>query len=254
MPLLAFDPWQGVADVEWALALVLFAAWYAWVAHRLAVPAWRRCCFAAGLLLVALALLSPIEHVALDAMLSFHLLQNVMLADWAPPLLVLGITSGMAAVAERRRWVRAVTAPPVALVYWLAVWYVVHIPAVYGFALDHRWPLGIEHLLFVSAGVLFWWPVLVPGRMAAGAKLAYLGGAFFLAAPVATLIALAPSSIYSYYDTTPHLWGLSPLEDQQLGGILMAVEQSVILFVVFSATFLRMLGDDAGTVESLGSR
>jgi cytochrome c oxidase assembly factor CtaG len=177
-----------------------------------------------------------------------------MLADWAPPLLVLGITSAMAAVAERRRWVRAVTSPPAALVYWLAVWYVVHIPAVYGFALDHRWPLGIEHLLFVSAGVLFWWPVLVPGRMSAGSKLAYLGGAFFLAAPVATLIALAPSTVYPYYDTTPHLWGLSPLEDQQAGGILMAVEQSIILFVVFSITFLRMLGDDDRTAGALGSR
>jgi putative membrane protein len=251
--LLAFDPWQGVADVEWALAIVVFGVWYAWVAHRLAVPVWRRSCFAAGLLLVAVALLSPIEHVALDAMLSFHLLQNVMLADWAPPLLVLGATPAMAAVAERRRWVRAATAPPVALVYWLAVWYVVHIPAVYGFALDHRWPLGIEHLLFVSAGVVFWWPVLVPARMADGPKLAYLGGAFFLAAPLATLIALAPSTIYSYYDATPHLWGLSPLEDQQLGGILMAVEQSIILFAVFSITFLHMLRDDDRAPEPLGS-
>jgi cytochrome c oxidase assembly factor CtaG len=254
VPLLGFDPWRGVADVEWGVALILFAVWYAWAARRFAIPAWRRCCFAAGLLLIAVALLSPVEHVAIDAMLSFHLLQNVMLADWAPPLLVLGITSAMAAVAERRRWVRAVTSPPAALVYWLAVWYVVHIPAVYGFALDHRWPLGIEHLLFVSAGVLFWWPVLVPGRMSAGSKLAYLGGAFFLAAPVATLIALAPSTVYPYYDTTPHLWGLSPLEDQQAGGILMAVEQSIILFVVFSITFLRMLGDDDRTAGALGSR
>jgi cytochrome c oxidase assembly factor CtaG len=251
---LAFDPWHGVADVEWALAILLFAVWYAWAAHRLGVPVWRRCCFAGGLLLVGLALLSPIEHIALDAMLSFHLLQNVMLADWAPPLLVLGITPAMAAVAERRRWLRAATTPLVAIAYWLAVWYVVHIPAVYGFALQHRWPLGIEHLLFLSAGVLFWWPVLVPGRLAAGPKLAYLGAAFFLAAPVATLIALAPSTIYAYYDATPHLWGLSPLEDQQLGGILMAVEQSIILFAVFSITFLQMLTDDERTAEPLGSR
>ena len=55
--------------------------------------------------------------------------------------------------------------PAFALPYWLAVWYVVHIPAVYGYGLDHRWALGIEHLLFVTAGLAFWWPVLVPGRM-----------------------------------------------------------------------------------------
>ncbi len=253
MVTLAFDPWRGVADVEWALAVAVFAVWYAWAAHVLAVPAWRRCCFAAGLLLVAVALLSPIEHIALDAMLSFHLLQNVMLADWAPPLLVLGISPAMAAVAERRRWFRAVTSPPFAILYWLAVWYVVHIPAVYGYALDHRWPLGFEHLVFLTAGVLFWWPVLVPGRMAAGPKLAYLGAAFFLAAPVATLIALAPTTLYPFYDHTPHLWGLTPIEDQQIGGILMAVEQSIILFVVFSITFLQMLADDDDATEALPS-
>lgn len=244
MHLLAFDPWRGVLDVEWAAAIALFAAWYAWASRLLRVPAWRRACFAAGLLLVALALLSPVEHIALDAMLSFHLLQNVMLADWAPPLLVLGIGPAMAAVAERRRWARAITAPPAAIVYWLAVWYVVHVPAVYGYGLDHRWALGIEHLAFLSAGLLFWWPVLLPGRMAPGPKLAYLGGAFFLAAPLPALIALSSTTLYGYYDATPHLWGLTPLADQQLGGILMAVEQSVILFAVFSRTFMQMLAED----------
>ena len=69
-----------------------------------------------------------------------------------------------------------------------------------------------------------------------------------------TVDALAPSTIYGYYDTTPHLWGLSPIEDQQLGGILMAVEQSVILFAAFSVTFLQMLRDDERAAEPLGSR
>ena len=167
MTLLAgqFDAWRFVFDPEWMLAVLLFGAGYLWAAHVMSAPLWRRACFLCGLLLVALALLSPIEHVALDAMLSFHLLQNVMLADWAPPLLVLGLTTAMAAVAERSAWVRAVTHPAFALPYWLAVWYIVHIPAVYGYGLDHRWALGIEHLLFLTAGLAFWWPVLVPERM-----------------------------------------------------------------------------------------
>jgi cytochrome c oxidase assembly factor CtaG len=89
--------------------------------------------------------------------------------------------------------------------------------------------------------------------MSHGPKLAYLGAAFFLAAPLPTLIALAPTPVYAYYDATPHLWGLSPIEDQQLGGILMAVEQSVLLFVAFSATFLQMLAADERAAEPLGS-
>jgi cytochrome c oxidase assembly factor CtaG len=84
-------------------------------------------------------------------------------------------------------------------------------------------------------------------------KLVYLGAAFFLAAPVALLIALASNTIYPYYDTTPHLFGLSPRDDQQLGGILMAVEQSLILFVVFSLTFHQLLADDERRPEELGS-
>ena len=243
--LLAFDPWQGVADVEWAIAIVLFGIWYAWAARHFAVPLWRRACFFSGLLIIGLALLSPIEHLALNSMLSFHLLQNVMLADWAPPLLVLGLTSRMAAVAERLAVVRVMTRPGVAITYWLAVWYVVHIPGVYGYALDHRWALGIEHLLFVTAGLAFWWPALVPGRMRHGSRVIYLAAAFFLAAPVALLIALAGSTIYPYYDTTPHLWGLTPLEDQSIGGMMMAVEQSVILFVAAFWAFAAMMDEDA---------
>jgi putative membrane protein len=213
----------------------------------------RRACFAAGLLLIAVALLSPVEHIALDSMLSFHLLQNVILADWAPPLLVLGLSPAMAAAAERRRAFRVATTPVAAIAYWLAVWYAIHVPAVYGYALDHRWALGLEHLAFLSAGVLFWWPVLVPDRMAPAPKLAYLGAAFFLAAPLAAVITLSSTAFYPYYDATPHLWGLSPLEDQQIGGILMAVEQSIILFAVFSRTFMQMLAEDERAGEPLGS-
>ena len=141
----------------------------------------------------------------------------------------------------------------VALGYWLAVWYVVHVPAVYGYGLHHGWMLGIEHLAFLSAGILFWWPVLVEGRMAPMPKLVYLAAAFFIAAPVALVIALAGSTIYPFYDTTPHLFGQSPLADQQIGGMLMAVEQSVLLFAAFSWTFFRLLSEDEQAPDAVGS-
>ena len=100
--MLAFDPWRVPSDPEWAVAIALFGVWYGLAARHFRIPWLRIAAFYAGLALIAVALLSPIEHVALDSMLSFHLLQNVMLADWAPPLLVLGLTPAMAAVAERR--------------------------------------------------------------------------------------------------------------------------------------------------------
>src|SRR5690349_8744876 len=137
------DPWRIEADPAWAAAIVIAAVDYALVVRAygrrgVETPTWRIACFAGGLALIAIALLSPLEHIALNSLLSVHLLQNVILADWAPPLLVLGLTPAMMEAAEKRAWVRAATAPPVALAVWLAAWYVLHIPAIYSYALEHR--------------------------------------------------------------------------------------------------------------------
>jgi cytochrome c oxidase assembly factor CtaG len=239
-------PWQPVFDPEWAIAIVLVLVDYVVVARAAGrrgdpVPRLRWAAFLSGLMIVALALFSPIEHLALTSMVSFHLLQNVMIADWAPPLLVAGLTGAMMLGAERRGWWRAVTTPAVALVFWLVVWYAVHVPAFYGYALRHHWALGIEHLAFLTAGILFWWPVLSPGRIAHAPKLVYLLLAFFVAAPLSLLLALSHTPLYSFYAHTPKLGGISALEDQQLGGITMAVEQAAILFVACSVVFVRML-------------
>jgi len=250
------DPWQIQADPEWAAALVVAAVDYTVVVRALGrrgapTPPRRVAAFAAGLVLIALALLSPIEHIALTSLLSVHLLQNVILADWAPPLLVLGLSPAMVAACERRGAIRLLTSPAVALAYWLAAWYVLHIPAVYGYALTHRWALGLEHLAFLTSGIAFWWPVLTPGRMASHAKLIYLFGAFIAASPVSLALALTHPQ-YSFYVHAPRLWGLSPLEDQQLGAIAMAIEQAAILFTACSIVFFRMLAEDEAGDAGIG--
>jgi cytochrome c oxidase assembly factor CtaG len=252
----AVDPWQLQADPEWALAIVVAAADYLLVMRTFGrrgspTPAWRRASFATGLALIALGLLSPIEHIALSSLLSAHLLQNVMLADWAPPLLVLGLTPAMMEAAERRAWVRAATAPPLALAVWLAAWYVLHVPAVYGYALEHRWALGLEHLAFLGSGLVFWWAVISPGRMRAQARLFLLFGAFIAAAPVAFALAFT-HPLYDFYVRAPKLWGLTPIEDQQIGAVAMAVEQAVILFAACSIAFMQWLDDDEAPRRPVG--
>jgi putative membrane protein len=249
-------PWQLQADPEWAAALVVAAADYAVVVRALGrrgapTPGRRIAAFTAGLVLIAIALLSPVEHIALTSLLSVHLLQNVILADWAPPLLVLGLSPAMVAACERRRLVRLLTSPPIALAYWIAAWYVLHVPGVYGYALTHRWALGIEHLAFLTSGIAFWWPVLTPGRMASHAKLVYLFGAFIAASPIALTLALT-HPLYGFYVHAPKLWGLSPLEDQQLGAIAMAIEQAAILFTACSIVFFRMLAEDEAGDAGIG--
>ncbi len=175
----------------------------------------------------------------------------MILADWAPPLLVLGLTPAMVVACERRRPIRLLTSPAFALGYWLAAWYVLHVPAVYGYALTHRWALGVEHLVFLTAGIAFWWPVLAPGRMQSGPKLVYLFGAFIAAAPVALALALTHPQ-YSFYVHAPRLWGISPLEDQQLGAIAMAIEQAAILFAACSVVFFRLLAEDEAGDAGVG--
>jgi putative membrane protein len=250
------DPWRIQADPEWAAAIAIVALDYAvvvraWRRRGIETPSLRIASFSAGLVLIGVALLSPLEHIALTSLLSVHLLQNVILADWAPPLLVLGLSPAMVAACERRRPVRLLTSPPVALAYWLAAWYVLHVPAVYGYALTHRWALGLEHVAFLTSGIAFWWPVLTPGRMTSQSKLVYLFAAFIAASPVALALALTHPQ-YAFYVHAPKLWGLSPLEDQQVGAIAMAIEQAAILFTACSIVFFRMLAEDEAGDAGIG--
>ena len=132
-------PWQFVFDPEWVVAVVIVAVDYlvvVFVAGRTGrvVPLWRRAAFTAGLALISIGLLSPIEHLALTSMLTFHLFQNVVIGDWAPPLLLLGLTPWMISSLTRIDWLRTFMRPKVALLLWLGVWYVIHIPAIYDYA------------------------------------------------------------------------------------------------------------------------
>ena len=249
MPGTVIHPWVFVFDWEWMLALVVVGVDYALVVRALArrgepTPWYRIAVFAAGLGLIAVALLSPIEHLALTSMVSFHLLQNVIIADWAPPLLVLGLTPAMFAMAERHTVVRAATNPVFALVFWLAAWYGLHVPAFYDYALRHHWALGVEHVIFVLAGLVFWWAVLSPGRMRPPARLGYLLIAFFAASPLSLVLALAQSPIYHFYLDTPKLWGFSALRDQEVGAITMALEQAAILFVACAIAFAAVIDQE----------
>ena len=101
-----------------------------------------------------------------------------MIADWAPPLLILGLTPD-ARLGCTRRWkaVRRLTRPRIALPVWLVGWYAIHLALFYDFALEHAWTLNVEHLLLIAMGFIFWWPVLAdePVDIGAPVKIGYLG-------------------------------------------------------------------------------
>lgn len=218
-------------------------------------PGWRVALFAAGVLLIAGALNSPLETISTHYLLLVHLLQNVMVADWAPPLLLLGLTPRMRlALGSRlgRPWGR-LTRLRVALPAWLAVWYGVHLSFFYDAALRNPWLLNVEHALLIAAGLVFWWPVLA--RESSGAStpaiLAYLGAAFISSAFLGLALTFATSPLYAFYRDAPRLWGLSAAKDQNLGGILMNGEQTLVFLGAIVYFLLRLLAeeDEAGRLE-----
>ena len=205
--------------------------------------------YVAALALVVAAFVTRLQPFALHTFLWAHLLQNVVLAEWAPALLVLAVPRALAA---RARDV-SVFRPLVALPLWLVTYFVWHLPWIYDFALRHPHSLlHVEHVTYLLAGVCLWWPV-VHGKYSAGVKAAYLFAAFLLASPLGLALALIPRPIYSFYAHAPRTWGPSAESDQQIAGVTMAAEEALVFLAVFTVYLLRFLQEEqmAGTFDDL---
>jgi putative membrane protein len=248
------SPWTWPAAwVELAAAVALTAA-YALAARRFRPAPWRVACFAGAIAILLAVSLTPLGTLALHYVLWAHLIQNVALAEWIPLLLVASVPPELAASAARFGAIRFLTRPFVALPLWLGGYVAWHIPAAYDAALEHHALLHLEHLTYLVTGLLLWWPVLQerPWSLSSGAKAAYLFAAFVFASPLGLLLALLPSPLYDFYVEAPRLWGLTPLADQQLAGIAMAVSESVVFFAMFTVYFVRFMAEEAGEAEQPG--
>ena len=224
------DPYTWSVHPEATAPIVLLVLAYAFVLRRHDAPPWRVASFAAGIALLLATAVTPLEALQYH-LLTMHLLQNVILAEWAPALLVLGIPAALGRRVRIPLWV--------GLPVWLLTYFVWHVPALYDAALENDALLHLEHLCYLVAGAAFWWPV-VHGDARDVTKALSVFVAFVLSSPVGLLLALLPDPLYDYYADTS-LWGLSPLEDQQLAGLTMAGEQSIVFFAVFTYLFVRWM-------------
>ena len=241
------DPFAWSWNPE-ALAILGLGAAYALALRRYPAPAWRIACFGGAIVLLLAVAVTPIHTLGMHYLLTMHLLQNVVLAEWAPLLVVLGIPPALAATISRPGPIRALTHPAVALPLWLANYMVWHLPWLYDAALESpNTLLHLEHAMYVVTGLVMWWCVFQdePHQLGSGARAAYVFAAFVLGSPVGLVMALVPDAIYDFYADTHHrVWGLAPLEDQQLAGILMAFEQAAVFFVVTAYWFFRFLSEE----------
>jgi len=216
-------------------------------AHRSAPSGHRRFSFHAALVIMFLSLNGPLHDLSDAYLFSAHMVQHLLLAFIVAPMLLLGVTGDMLrplisrpAVRKLAEWglapVRCFTIFNVVIAVW-------HLPPMYNYALAHH-PVHIaQHLLILAASVILWWPILCP--LPELPRLIYPGQMLFLflmsipMASVAVYIAYADGILYPLYASAPRVWGISPMNDQMIGGLIMWIPGGLFFYTVISGVFLR---------------
>jgi cytochrome c oxidase assembly factor CtaG len=206
--------------------------------------------FAGAVLVVILAVASPLDGLGEEYLFSAHMTQHILLGDLAPLLLLLSLSRVIMRPATRRlarleRALGRLASPATGLVVWFALLYLWHIPALYVAAIQHPAVHALEHASFFTAGVAVWWPLVQPvpmrRRMTGMAPFAYIATAKAGLAALGLYLTWTSTVVYSYYAGVPRIWGLSAVDDQNVGGAIMMVEQSTVFVIAFGLLFARML-------------
>jgi putative membrane protein len=221
--------------------------------YQLGPPATSRqiAYFLLGALTLAIALVSPLDYIGDHYLFSAHMIQHMLLVVIAPPLWLLGTPGWLLAPLFRREPVRHITRiitnPIVAFLLLNATLYIWHIPPLYSAALTNEALHIVEHLMYIALGVLFWWVVLSPveesSRVLRGVAIIYL---FLACQPMVLLGALltfAPAPVYLPYVAAPRISALSPLTDQQLGGLIMWLPTNIPFLIGLSVLFFTWVAE-----------
>jgi cytochrome c oxidase assembly factor CtaG len=218
---------------------------------------WRAVLFAAGILTILVALVSPLDSLG-DQLMVMHMVQHMLLIDIAPILLILGLTKVLLRPITRRfqiveRRAGFFAHPAFAVIFYAGLLWMWHVPALYDQAQGNGVIHAFEHLCFFAAGSLYWWHVLSPirsrMRLAGLGPVAYMAGGKLLVGILGIVLAFAPTVIYPFYAHQPHYWGLSPLEDQMMAGLVMALEQSIVMGIALVVLFVEMLNESERTAQ-----
>jgi cytochrome c oxidase assembly factor CtaG len=194
------------------------------------VPLWRQLCFASGLLVIVVALVSPIGHIAEELVIA-HMVEHLLLGDMATLLLVLGLTGPLLQPILAIRFfdrLRVLAHPLVAFPLWALNFYLWHIPALYDAAYGGAPVHALEHTCFVFFGCLMWMPVFgplpKPQWFTAPWKVGYVIAVRFAGVVLGNVLMWSGSVLYPIYGAGERYWGISPLADQSTAGVVMMIE------------------------------
>ena len=266
-----FEPWI-------IIPLLLVGAIYlrGWCQLHRRIPqrcsAWRLIAFQSALLALFLALASPL-HVLAELLLQFHMVQHLMLMMVVPPLLWLGaptlplvhglprpvlryMLSHVCACTALQRFGRFLTHPIVCFVAFTVSTVAWHVPDLYELALRSELWHEVQHVCFLSTGMLFWSPVVQPWpnqlRSPRWAMILYLLLADLQNTALSAFLIFSERILYPTYAAVPRLWDIPALDDQAAAGVIMWVPGSVIFLVPVGLLVIRLL-DAPGARASLAT-
>lgn len=223
---------------------------YGWLARRMQVPLRSPIFFGIGLLIVWLALETPLDTLADHYLQSAHMAQHMLLMSVAPPFLLLGLTPSMVAVLLRLPGLRRLTEPLPALIAYAALMIGWHIPPLYSLALRDPIVHALGHLAFLAAGTLFWWPVIrATGahgrrRLDEPQVVLYLLAGMLPMMAVSLPLQFSRELFYPPYARAPRLVpGLTPVIDQNIAGAVMMLIEMLATGVEAVIVISRWLGD-----------
>lgn len=250
-------------DPSSAIGIILLAVVYTLAARQLKRrPTQRQVFFFCLLILAMLITFGPLDELADEHSFWAHMLEHSVQSWIIPPLLLLSVPDWMFRPILMSRPIqplaRFFTKPVVAFVTFTAVYVFAHDPPVFNLMMSNESFHITVHIAFMAAGTILFWPLLCPmpefPRLSYPAQILYL---FLLMIPmtaVAAPITLADSVTYPWYAVAPHPFGLSPHQDQIIGGILMWVADSFYLMVVTTLIFFRWARNDEIEVPAINLR
>ena len=230
--------------------LLAVTRWRARFPESRPVPPWRIAAFLAGIAFLFVALQTPIDQLSDDYLFSVHMAQHLLLTLIGPPLLLYG-TPGWLIRPLFVRWPallfvgRVLTGPLVAFGLFNAVFLGYHVPSLYDAILASEALHAAAHLAFIVTALITWWPVLGPlpdllPRLPYPGQMLYLFVQTQPAQILGAMLTFADSALYRPYVAAPRVWeSVTPLVDQQLGGLVMWVGGGTFFLGVFVAVFLR---------------
>jgi putative membrane protein len=210
-------------------------------------PRWKIVSFCAALVVLLVTLNGPIHDLSDYYLFSVHMLQHLVLTLLFPPLLIAGLPGWLLSPLLRRDGVRRVARvlahPVVAATVYTATIAAWHFAGAYDLMMRNHDVHIATHIMFMVTATMMWWPVMSPSpeipRLSPALGMLYL---FLVGIPmqlIAALITLADKVLYPWYSVAPRTWGISPLDDQQLGGLLMWVPANLWMFLAIGVLFFQ---------------